>query len=313
AGVVVVQEALAAFPLEPRQEAGFIVVVVATGLVALTLATLLRDATQLMLRHKQLLVPLGLLVFAEAVIGWLAAWPLTGNFLQPTTRLWNLSVAFVVSLLLWAVYGTWVTCLVLEAVREDRARPVAALAGLKTWFPRVLALEAIGWAVLLVPLGALMPLAAGAMPLVIGVIGVGSLLWNLATAALLPVALDRRLRFGAALREGIRRSWAYKGRWWKPLLAQLALLGLVTFVTVSYRDASGSHQTTNWGVNAFWVGGYENECRWYGKLMEALKTSPVALISTLLGIVFGVLAIAVKLTVVGELQRTGAWPARSRT
>jgi hypothetical protein len=113
------------------------------------------------------------------------------------------------------------------------------------------------------------------------------------------VALDARLSFGEALRHGIQVSWRAKERWWLPILAQMMLLGLFTFISVSY----AGHSKTNWSANGFWTGGYENECCWYGKLMEALEAPKVAVISTALGLVFGVLAVAVKLRIVEELER----------
>ena len=54
---------------------------------------------------------------------------------------------------------------------------------------------------------------------------------------------------------------------------------------------------TNFSVNGFWTGGYENECRWYGKLMQTMEAPTVALISTVLTLVFGVLAVAIKLRI----------------
>jgi hypothetical protein len=63
--------------------------------------------------------------------------------------------------------------------------------------------------------------------------------------------------------------------------------------------------TTNWSVNGFWTGGYENECRWYDNLMEAAEAPPLPLISSLLGMLFAVLAIAVKLRIVTELHKSG--------
>jgi hypothetical protein len=55
-------------------------------------------------------------------------------------------------------------------------------------------------------------------------------------------------------------------------------------------------------VNGFWVGGYENGCRWYGKLAETTEAPPLTVLATALGLLFGVLAVGVKLTVVHKLQ-----------
>ena len=81
----------------------------------------------------------------------------------------------------------------------------------------------------------------------------------------------------------------------------MILLGWITYMAVSYTEAKPGSTTTqsktDFSVNGFWTGGYENECRWYSKLMQVLETPALAVISTSLGLVFGVLAIAIKLRI----------------
>jgi hypothetical protein len=119
---------------------------------------------------------------------------------------------------------------------------------------------------------------------------IGALLWNLATAALLLVALDDRLSFWNALVTGMKASWAAKGRWWLLIVAQMLLLGYVTYLH-------------DWKMNLVWTGGYENESHWYEDTMDALKAPKVDVIATAMELMFGVLAIAVKLSVAERL-----WP-----
>jgi hypothetical protein len=184
-------------------------------------------------------------------------------------RLGALSVAVSASLLvnvsLHVAYGAWATALVLDDAGGGPADPWRALAGLRRWFWRVLGLESVGWCVLFATLAAALALGPGALPVTLVLMVLGSLAWNLATAALLPAGLDGRLSFGAALRHGVRASWAGKARWWKPVVLQLLLLGLVTFIHVPYTDAGpgryAQRSRTEWGVNAFWTGGYESDCR----------------------------------------------------
>jgi hypothetical protein len=312
AAAVLLQQAVTDLPLKARQEAGFLVLVLALLAVVLTLRLLLPAATRKLLRHKDLLVPLGLLVLAEGVLGWLLLLPVAAVLvafrpLHLGVLTLSLSGAAVLGVLLRAAYGTWATTLILDAVRRDRADPLEALGGLRRWFWRVLGLECIGWGALFAGLALALALAAAAQPLAILLIGAGSLLWNLATAALLPVALDDRLSFGAALRAGIGASWAHRGRWWKPVMVQLLLLGAFTFVSVSYTETSGpggvtTHTTTNWGVNGFWTGGYTDDCRWYGALMQALEAPKLGMVNTALGLLFGVLAVTVKLHIVTALE-----------
>jgi hypothetical protein len=312
AAAVLLQQAVSDLPLKPRQEAGFLVLALALLAVTLALRLLLPAATRKLLRHKDLLVPLGLLVFAEGVLGWLLLLPVAAVFaasrpLHLGFLTLSLSVAAVLAVLLRVAYGTWATVLILDAVRRDRADPVEAVGGLRRWFWRVLGLECIGWGILFAGLVLALALAAAAQALALLLIGAGSLLWNLATAALLPLALDDRLSFGAALRAGMQVSWAHRGRWWKPVVVQMLLLGAFTYVSVSYTETSGpgavtTHQTTNWSVNGFWTGGYTDECRWYGAVMQTLEAPKLGMVSTALGLVFGVLAITVKLHIVSALE-----------
>ena len=63
------------------------------------------------------------------------------------------------------------------------------------------------------------------------------------------------------------------------------------------RSPNGN-KNVSWSVNVFWTGGYEDGCRWYGKLAEAMKVVRLPLVDTLLTLLFGVFAVAVKLAIV---------------
>ena len=54
-------------------------------------------------------------------------------------------------------------------------------------------------------------------------------------------------------------------------------------------------------VNGFWTGGYENTCRWHTKLMKMAETEPMPLVEFLLGVLFAILAIVVKLRITADL------------
>ena len=83
----------------------------------------------------------------------------------------------------------------------------------------------------------------------------------------------------------------------------MILLGWVTFIYVSYsgnpRPGAFTTETkTNWQVNGFWTGGYEDNCRWHDDLMKAVEAEPLPLVATLLWLMYAVLAIVVKLRIV---------------
>jgi hypothetical protein len=88
----------------------------------------------------------------------------------------------------------------------------------------------------------------------------------------------------------------------------MLLLGFITFFALSYTESTSggytTHSSTNWSVNGFWTGGYENGCRWYDKLMEALAAPRWPPVATALSLVFGVLAVVVKLHVTALLPGT---------
>jgi SAM-dependent methyltransferase len=316
---VLLQEVVSGFPLQPRQGWGVPLLILATLAVALATGVLMARAAGRLLRHPDLLVPLGLLTFTEGALGWVQRIPAAATLLASAKPMMllginlALSAGFVLSILLHVGYAAWVTLLILDVVRSDRADPVDAAARVPRWFPRVLALESLGWVVLFAGVALAIALApvGGIVPALI-VIGGWSLAWNLSTAALLLTALDGRLRIGEAIVRGLRVSWDGLRRWGMVVVVQLLLLGFVTFLYLSYTETTPggftTHTSTNWSVNGFWTGGYENGCRWYDKLMEALAAPKWPPVATALGLVFGVLAVLVKLHVTGLLPGDGGTP-----
>jgi hypothetical protein len=295
--------------MESRQEWGFAVLILAGLAVGLTLRLVLPAQTRRLLRHKDILVPLGLYIPASALLPALAAIPALAAVLNPAWTLkilsisLALSVAFLIQMMLAVVFAGWTTTLVLQAVREDAVDPMRGLSEIGGWLLPVLGAEFMGWVVLFAGVAIAIALATASIGLALILIAVASLVWNLATAALLPVVVAERGPFLAALGEGIQVSWSRMRRWWLPVVLQMILLGWVTFIHVSFSSSPGpgmitTQTRTNWQVNGFWTGGYENTCRWHGELMKALEVEPLSLITILLELMFAVLAIAIKLRIV---------------
>jgi hypothetical protein len=298
--------------MPPRQDWGIVVIIVAVLAVGLTCLVLMPVATARLRRHLDLLLPLGLYVVAGALLDGLAAIPILSSLLTPSWPLtilslsFSLSLIFVLRIALAVLYAGWTTILILQAVRQDYVDPVRCFAEMPNWFWRVLGAEALGWGVLFVALAVAIAVAAIVLPLALLAIAALSVVWNLMTAALLPVVVAERKPFGESVRKGIRISWEGMSRWWLPVVAQMVLLGWMTFFSVSYtsnpRPGSISTQNkTDFSVNGFWTGGYENECRWYSKLMAVVEAEPLPLAEFLLGVVFAVLAIVVKLEITARL------------
>jgi hypothetical protein len=310
--VVLLWQVVTLPPLLPRQDVCFVALFVLAFCVALSL--LVVRASRTLLRHGDLLVPLGLYTAAVPLANVVLALPALAALTAPS---WSgqvlglgmsLSAALVVQVVLAVFYGGWTTRLIVQAADTGRTDLIGALARPWRWFGRVSVAEAIGWGVLMLLMLPALALAHAALAPGLLLIGVTSLVWNLATAALLPVVVASRRPLGAALANGFRASWEYKGRWWYVVVVQMLLLGWVTFLSVSFTSSNGpgnvtTKSNTNWGVNGFWTGGYENNSRWYAKVAEIYETQPLAPVTTLVDLLFGLLAIAVKVRIAGAL-----WP-----
>ena len=272
----------------------------AVGLVSLVL---MPKAIGTLFGHLNLLVPLALVVVANKLLDWLCAAPVLGAVLNPSLPLhlftfsFGLSVGFLVRIALAAGYATWMTAALLELVRNGNGDPCQGLPAVPGRFWRVLGLEFLGWAAVMIATSFLILLfpVLGFFALVpLAVFGV---VWNFVTAAVLPVAFEGREGFWLSFRAGFSASLANLGKWWLLLLAQMLLLGLVFF----YYSGGGGHTNVSWSVNVFWTGGYEDDCRWYGKLAEVCHSSKLPLVETLLTLLFGTLAVAIKVAIVQRL------------
>ncbi len=316
AGLVLLWKATSLGQMRPNQGWGFVVLFLACVAVGLTGVMVLPAATRRLRRSPDLLVPLGLYLSAEALWSLLLAIPIVSAVFSPA---WNLrifafssslSLNFLVQVALAVTYAGWTTSLIVQSVQRDQVDLLDALSAWRVWFWRVLGAEAIGWCVLFGGLTLVLGLGAMALPLALLLIGVLSLLWNLLTAALLPMIVAEQGAFVETVRAGLRAGWAMKGRWWLPVVLQMVLLGWVTLLYVSYtaNPQPGTYHTntkSDLSVNGFWTGGYENTCRWHTKTMKLVETEPLPLVEYLLGVLFAVLAIVVKLRITSDVYGPG--------
>jgi hypothetical protein len=310
--VVFLSRAASLFQMEPRQEWGIVILVVASLAVGITCLTMLRVELAKLSRHWDLLLPLGLYITAQGLLELLMVIPVLSTMLTPFTSFqvlslsFSISVAFILQLALSVVYAGWVTALIIQAVRENQVDPLSCFVGKPNWFWRVLGAMAIGWTVEFAVLAVVLAVGMVVLPLALLAIAVFSVVWNLMTAAFLPVVVSEDKPFGDVLREGFRVSWENKSRWWLVVVAQMVLLGWVTFFAVSYTSnprpgTFTTQEKTDFSVNAFWTGGYEDECRWHSKLMAAAEAKQLPLAQFLLSLVFAVLAVLVKLRITDRL------------
>jgi hypothetical protein len=298
--------------MQPNQGIGFVVLILGLIAVGLTCLFVVSEATRRLGRHPDLLVPLGLFFTAEGLLGLLLTIPIISAVFSPA---WNLNVLaigaslslnFLVRVALAVAYAGWTTALIVQAVRQDRVDLLEVPFGLPKWFLRALGAEMIGWCTLFAVLIPAITLGAVILPLTLLLIAAFSLFWNLLSAGLLLVVMTERESFVDAVRSGLRIGWTRMGRWWFPVVIQMVLLGWLTVIYVSYTSnpQPGSYTTntkSDVSINAFWTGGYENSSRWHTKLMAAVETEPLPLVEFLLGGVFGILAIVIKLRIATDL------------
>ena len=246
------------------------------------------------------------------------------------TPLWTLSlgavgivvsVSWVLQVLLHFLFATWATLLVVEAVQQDRAHLTATLARSKHRYLRVLVLVCLGWTVNTVLIAAEF---SGLMAIMMGIgAGLGvlaaAILWilvlavlalhyaiNLATAALLPVAVESERGLVASLRHGIAQSWRSRRKWWKLVAVQFVLMGAwawVRYGSAQTRGPSGTRSNFNLNFTLFvpWLGGYDFESSWYSRAIVWLGHQPLAFVATLSALLGGLLAIAAQATIVERL------------
>jgi hypothetical protein len=124
-------------------------------------------------------------------------------------------------------------------------------------------------------------------------IGLG---WNLATAALLPTVLLHSGPIRSRLRQGIRLS-VQKGGWQLRLIAQILLMGLVTYFM------NTTDTTPDWRLNVHpdWLGGYHHEGYWYVDAIQYARQRPFPLFQWILEVEFLVLAVGLKWLIIGRL------------
>lgn len=320
-GLILLWHVISMPQLQPHQSAGFVVLVLAVLAVGLTLLIFLPDAMERLLKHTDLLVPLGLFITVSTTFITLAMLPTLATMLTTSgsvkilTFSFSLFASFAFIFLLSMVYVGWTTVLIFQVVILGQVKLIAALAIMGRRFWRVLAIEFFGWGVLLAVSMVMFATATVSMPFALILIGLVSLFWNLATAAVLPVALADTRSFWSALRHGLAVSRAGMSKWGPLIIVQMVLLGWITFINVSYTIYEKKHADTEytatdidkikttWGVKVFWTGGYADDCKWHGSLMEALEAEPVQLIDRLLTLMFAILAIAIKIKIVSGLYR----------
>jgi len=284
-------------------------ILVATGLV---LIVFLRREARGMLRQPDILVPLGLYVLATGMLQWFSSLPVLGGILAPSwdLSLFSMSFSVSVSLLLGIAlavgFAAWTLGLICLATQGRAPDLFEGLRTMRRGGWRTLGYMTLAMLVFFPMMAVCLALLPYVMPLALISIGLGALLLNFATAGVLLRGIARpEAPFWPCLRDGIVVSCKNASRWWAPLLLQMEILGLFTVVHVSISRSFNLRRVTNWAVNGMWTGGFESDSRWLPNMMDAVAVPVPAVVTTLIGLVLGALAIAVKMRIARELHQVG--------
>lgn len=306
--LVVLRDLYKSFPMAARQGYGVLLLIALVVAVAVVSLVLMPRAVGTLFRHRKLFLPLAYLVVLERLITAIGMLPLLGALLNYSLPLhlpmlaFTLSLHFLLNVTLQVAYAAWVTTAIIEMVDKENGDPFASIlpAGRNYW--RMLGAEVIGWCVFMVGTSIMLATMPFLSLFALALMGFFAMAWNFASAALLPVALQRSLPFLAAVRAGILLSLVNIRRWWLLLLAQMLLLGLVYFMRSSWHEGNTYHTNTNFNVDSFWTGGYQDDCRLYGRLAASFNFVPQPIVQTLLTLLFGVMAVAIKIAIVQRLH-----------
>jgi hypothetical protein len=292
---------------DPGQKRSFLVLLIMLPLVLVVMRFVFRESWNTLWRHADLLVPLGVVSLVLAARNWLLQFGSIGSVLESSREVvlinftLHLSLGLLLEMVIWVAFAAWQTGLLLQWVRTASLPTLSPFPLLSRNFWPALACLGIGVTVLMLLLIPVLAVAAGSMVLAIPLLGLLAVGWNMATLALLPVCLAENGPLLQRIRSGFRTSWKNKRRWAGWLIVHLLLLGVFVAARASTSTQSSSTTSVGYSINAFWVGGYENNCRWLTIYMDQVKSPALPLVATSLQLLFLVLAVAIKLALIRDL------------
>jgi hypothetical protein len=298
--------------------------------VAATISWLAPDGWRLLRRHPDVLVPPGLMIGVLTLVyspicekvGLAAPWFTAKlGFVEQ-----GVSLVLLLSLVVHAFAATWLTVMVLDAVRRDRCDLVDSLSRCLPVFPSVLVLLTSAWTLVWVlTVAELSLLLSSGMAVGWFLVGAGlgllavlyawvsaicvlafRFLINVVTAALLPIFVESKQGFWRALTDGIRQSWQHRRKWLLLLLMQFILAGAWVGVQFQYDNnsrASSRNVSFNFKTNihAPWTGDYDYDGTWHGRAIGWLGGEEIELFQTAIAMSCLLLAIVIKLAIVERL------------
>jgi hypothetical protein len=303
-GVALFVDLMRSLPMQRGLDLGIMMLLAFSFAVPLVCLLLMPRAASALVGSADILIPLALVVIAGKVIGWLTVAPLFGSLLSPSLPLhwlslsFRLSLSFVINVALAVAYAAWMTAVIVEFVRSGSIDPRSLFKPAMKRFWQFFGVLFIGWVTVMIVAPVFLALMPVVAPLALFGMLVFALAWNFSTAAVLPAAWQDDDGFWNAFRRGMNVSRANLRKWWPVLLAQMLLLGLATY----YFTGSAMRRSSGWTVNAFWIGGFADDSRWYAAWAAAMNAPKLPFVETVLTLLLGVFAVIVKIAIVQRLQ-----------
>jgi hypothetical protein len=315
--------------LQPNQHYSFYALIFVVAGVCLSLLVFLREATAKLLKNPDLLVPVGLAVTAGYVLQFMIQASTFIGFRDRSFNFADLTVALVFAWILQifvaVAFSGWTTRLILQLIEHGKVDLIAALQDFRQWFPRTFAVILFGWLPLYLLLAVfILPVMTGGGWTITGfiylfmiLIGAGALIWNLATAVLLPFVLSTRTNLKQAIVDGIRLGWKNKYKTALPTIALMILSGWIVVISVHYTERSpeeaafgesfsgstSEKRKFNFSTNFVWTGDYAEESKWHKSLLEAVGATPLPTVNFRIMLLMLLLSVIVKVAIVGAVWR----------
>ncbi len=192
-----------------ERELGFAFWILVASLAVM--AVVFRRGCRALLARPELVVPVGIVLPLDVVLTWLADAPKLKAVMNPiaSLALWGIGIAvsfpFATTIALWTMFAAWQTDLLIRAQSNPGPLDLAPWAPIRRGFWRAfgaLVIGAGGMQLVSLPLVALLGRSwvSGFFFCLLAV----TLLWNVATFAVLPWVIQSPERFATAVKTGIR-------------------------------------------------------------------------------------------------------------
>lgn len=317
-GAVLVREMLVAQPLQQNQYYSFYPLALIAACSIVFLFAFMPAITISSLKKPDVLVPIGLYVTLIELTNatWKGAMDVAISAFQLDYRFFTFSTisGVLTHFVIGTIFTGWMARVLLDHVKTGNVNLLRAFSGISKWYPRTVAVIFFGvspFLLLVIPL--LVSAASGAIWLIIIAIGIGTLIWNLATYGLLVHVLNSPdVRLTQAIREGMQISWANKGKVAVVLVPFLLISGWLVLLGVQFyhvkekanffeQESMTMFTQTQINTNFVWTPTFPDSNEWYKGLMKTVKATPLPSIELRFMLLMLILSAALNIKIIGVL------------